>query len=238
MRKFTRRVTLSLLSAGLLAGTASSAQAAAPPATTLPAQYVTATTALLRGTVTTGNQRTLWQFQYGRTTSYGNTTKVQVIPSGRGTVSVSARIGGLRRHTRYHFQLLAEHGKGTVIYYPLIVNFGRDRSFLTRAHGNWGLGATDLVFRGRYAPVSLYCAGVATCKGKLTLTRIQNGHPKTLAKRSITLGPGRYHTFTAKLSSAALKLLKQHHNQIGATLTITPSKPPGKMTQSVTLTRR
>ncbi len=237
MRIKVHRWVLLIVATGLLGVTAGSAEAAAP-ATTLPARYVTSSTALLRGTVSTGGQRTIWAFQYGPTTNYGQTTNTRVIPAGRGTVNVSLKIAGLNRHARYHFRLLTQYGQGSVIY-PIFVNFGQDRSFATRVRGRFGLGPTALRFPTRYAPVSLYCAGSATCRGTLRITHPKPGHPATLltlARRSVTLKGGHYHTFTAKLDKAALALLK-NNNDLDATLTVTPRKGHATLRKHVTLIR-
>jgi hypothetical protein len=210
---------------------------AASPATTLPAQYVTATTALLRGMVSTGGQRTIWAFQYGLGTRYGQTTAARTIPAGHGDVPVSLKITGLRTGTRYHFRLLTQYGQGSTIY-PIFVNFGGDRSFVTRPQGNFGLGPTTLIFRGRYAPVSLYCAGSLPCAGRLTITRAQPGNPKkmlTLGQRTVTVKGQQYHTFPVKLSAAALSLLPRSGGQTTATLTVKPSAGRATLTRQITL---
>jgi hypothetical protein len=223
------------VTAGLLfsVGTAQ----AAVPATTLPAQYVTATTALLRGSVDTGGQRTIWAFQYGRSTQYGQTTAVRAIPAGGGQVTVSLKISGLQKRTRYHFRLLTQYGQGSVVY-PIFVNFGRDRSFVTRVQGNLGLGPTTLIFKSRYAPVSLYCAGPRSCAGRLTITKAIAGHPKrvlTLGQRTVTVPGRQYRTLPVKMSAAALALLKRSSGQTSATLTIKPSVGRATLTKQITL---
>ncbi len=110
--------------------------------------------------------------------------------------------------------------------------------FVTRANGNFGLGSTDLIFSGRYAPVSLYCAGSKPCAGRLTLTRAKPGHPKTvvtLGQREVTVKGRQYRTVPVRLSNAALKLLKQNGGQIGATLTLRPSVGRATLRHAVTL---
>ncbi|MEA2212387.1 MAG: hypothetical protein QOF83_2335 [Solirubrobacteraceae bacterium] len=237
--KLHRWVIVALAATALLSLGAGSAQAASP-ATTLPAQYVTATTALLRGTVETGGQRTLWAFQYGRSRHYGQTSATRVIPAGRGQVTVSLRVTGLRKRTRYHFQLLTQYGKGTTVYQPIVVNYGSDRTFVTRANGNFGLGPTTLIVKGRYAPVSLYCAGSLPCAGRLTITKARPGHPTsvlTLGQRRVTVKGRQTRTLRVKLSDAALAFLKGSGAQTNATLTITPSVGRAILTKRIILMR-
>jgi hypothetical protein len=222
----------------MLAGTAGSALAAIPTQTHT-ASYVTATTALLQGTIDTGGQPTFWQFQYGPSSRYGSTTMARTIPAGRGTVQVSLRITGLRPGARYHFQLVTQYGAGST-YNPIFVNFGGGRSLRTRSSGNIGLESTILDVRTRYVPVSLYCAGPAPCRAALQISRVSPGHAAkilTLAKRPIVLGGGHTHTFYAKLSNAALALLKRKGNSLAGSLTVTPKSGRDRLTASVALIR-
>lgn len=236
--KLGRWLLLLLCSAGSLTLIGGSAQAASP-AIALPAQYVTAGTAVLRGTISTGGVQTRWQFEYGRTKNYGSFTNTRGIPAGRDTVAVSVKLTGLAPHTRYHFRVLMQQGPGTISY-PIFVNFGADRSFVTQVTGNLGLGPTTLVFRTRDVPVSLYCVGSAICKAALQITYVRPG-PRhkvlTLAKRMIALRGRRYGTFLAKLNNAALDLLKHNRNQIVATLTLIPTTGNARLTSRITLIR-
>jgi hypothetical protein len=236
--KLGRWFFLLLCSGGSLALMTGSAQAAAT-ATALPAQYVTAHTALLRGTIRTGGQQTLWQFQYGRGKNYGSYTRPRGIPAGRGTVAVSLRLTGLDSHTRYHFRLLVQQGPGTISF-PIFLSFGSDRSFLTQKTSNLGLGPTTLVFPNRYAPVSLYCASSGTCQAALEISYSKPGtHHKvlTLGKRRITLSGRHNGTFSVRLDNEALELLKHNGNQLDSTLTLTSSAGKAKLTSPVTLIR-
>jgi hypothetical protein len=187
--------------------------------------------------VNTGGKRTVWGFEYGRSTHNGQFTAARVIPAGHGQVNVSLTITGLRRHARYLFRLLTQVGKGT-IYDPLLVDYHNFRTFVTRVNGNFGLGTTDLIFSGRYAPVSLYCAGAKPCAGRLTLTRAKPGHPGTaliLGQREVTVKGRQYRTVPVRLSNAALALLKHNGGQIGARLTLRPSVGRATLRHAVTL---
>jgi hypothetical protein len=238
--KLSRWLLLLLLcSGGSLALISGSAQAAAT-ATALPAQYVTAHTAVLRGIIRTGGQQTLWQFQYGHSKDYGSYTKPRGIPAGRDTVAVSLRLTGLNRHSRYHFRLQVQQGPGTISF-PIFLSFGSDRSFLTQDTSDLGLGPTTLIFPSRYAPVSLYCASSATCRAALRISYVKprsRRKPQILGKRTITLSGRHQRTFGVKLNTAALKLLKQNRGQLDAMLTLVPSTGKGKLSSRVTLIRR
>jgi hypothetical protein len=83
-----------------------------PTATSLPAQTVTDTAALLQGTIDAAGQTGTYQFEYGTTTSYGASTAAK--PLGAGAQSVSAQVDGLRPFTTYHYRLLVVTPAGTV----------------------------------------------------------------------------------------------------------------------------
>lgn len=236
--KLGRWLVLLVCSGGSLALMSGSALAAAT-ATALPARYVTADTAVLRGTIRTGGQQTLWQFQYGKDKSYGTYTKPRGITAGHGTVAVSLRVTGLHPHRRYHFRLLVQQGPGTISF-PIFLSFGADRSFVTQRAGNLGLGSTTLNFPGRYAPVSLYCASWVKCRAALGLSYSQPGSHHTrrrLGARTVVLSGHHYGTFGVRLDNAALALLKRNGNHLSSTLTLISSPGKATLTSPVTLIR-
>jgi len=94
----------------------------APSVTTGPATKVTEHLATLQGTVNPNGLSTTYYFQWGSTTSYGNTTSSQSAGSGWDNVAVSADITGLTLHANYHFRLVATNSLGTT--------YGSDMSFI------------------------------------------------------------------------------------------------------------
>jgi hypothetical protein len=229
---------MTLLFATAFFGMAANAAVAAPPTpTTLPATSITTTSATVEGTVDTAGAATLYQFQYGRTASYGSTTIARVIPSGRGTVSVSAKVTGLLPARRYHFRLVAQAGPGTQ-YYPLVINFSADRSFVTQT-GKLTL-PSRLTVRHGLATAGLTCVSNLTCKGTAKLT-LATGHGKhrhliTLAKTSFKVRAHRHATITLRLSGKAISLLTSaRHHRLGATLLATTSTGQSPASRHVTL---
>ena len=97
----------------------------APTATTTAASSVTSTGATLTGSVTPNGLATTVVFQWGATTSYGNTTSSQSIGSGTSAVAVSASLTGLTAGQAYHFRVVATNSAGTTN--------GSDQSFTTTA---------------------------------------------------------------------------------------------------------
>jgi uncharacterized protein (TIGR02145 family) len=85
-----------------------------PTATTAAATSLANTTATLNGTVNANNQSTTVTFEYGTTTSYGQT--INAIPntvSGSTNTGVSANLTGLTANTTYHFRVKAVSSVGT-----------------------------------------------------------------------------------------------------------------------------
>lgn len=87
-----------------------------PTATTEAASGITEKGATLKGSVNPNGTSTTYQFEYGKTTSYG--TKVPVSPesvgSGTAAVAVSKAISGLEEGVTYHYRVVASNAAGTV----------------------------------------------------------------------------------------------------------------------------
>jgi hypothetical protein len=93
-------------------------------ATTDAASGITTTAATLNGTVNPNNVNTSVTFQYGLTTSYGNTVTADPSPiTGNGSTAVSKGITGLSPYTTYHYRVVAVNYAGTT--------YGTDLSFRT-----------------------------------------------------------------------------------------------------------
>jgi Bacterial Ig domain/Kelch motif len=76
---------------------------------TAPATGVGQTGAVLRGSVTPGTGATSAQFEYGtrRKLAGATATTLQSVPSGVGTVPISARLSGLTASTTYYYRIRA-----------------------------------------------------------------------------------------------------------------------------------
>jgi hypothetical protein len=90
--------------------------------TTNPATNVTASSAILRGSLNPQGLTTTVYFQYGTTTSYGHTTAMQT-HTGNTFQNIASNIGSLTAHTTYHFRIVAHNSDGTRV--------GADRTFTT-----------------------------------------------------------------------------------------------------------
>jgi Leucine-rich repeat (LRR) protein len=95
-----------------------------PVVTTLPASKITKNSAVLNGKVNANGLATSIQFEYGKTTDYGNT-----LPGNPGTYdgiidsNFYAGISGLDLKTTYHFRITATNATGT--------SLGQDLTFTT-----------------------------------------------------------------------------------------------------------
>ena len=75
----------------------------------------------LSGTVNPNGGATTYQFQWGPTSTYGNTTAATSAGSGSSAVAASATITGLTAGTIYHYRLTATNSGGT--------SYGADATF-------------------------------------------------------------------------------------------------------------
>jgi hypothetical protein len=102
---------LAIAAAGLIG--ASTAQAAAPTATTQAATAIAADGATLNGTVNPGGEATAYTFEYGTNLSFGNITTIEFTGNGNSAVPVTAPLTGLSPNTTYYYRLVATNGTST-----------------------------------------------------------------------------------------------------------------------------
>ena len=93
----------------------------------LPPTNVARTSATLNGSFTGNGEPTTYHFEWGTSTSYGNSTAESAPTSATGTVPASADLSGLDVYREdsppYHFRLVATNGAGTT--------YGPDMEFHT-----------------------------------------------------------------------------------------------------------
>jgi len=106
--------------------------ALAPSALTQPASAVTSDSAILRSRVRANGSPTTVSFQWGKTTSYGNSTPGQEIGSSTLVQQrPSMQVTGLACETEYHYRVVGQNAVGTA--------FGSDASFVTGDCGPCGV---------------------------------------------------------------------------------------------------
>jgi hypothetical protein len=81
--------------------------------------------ATLLAAITPGGNDTSYHFEWGLTSSYGNTTPTGKSPAGEDPAAVSAVLGGLAAGVTYHYRLVATNTVGTTQ--------GSDQTFTTSA---------------------------------------------------------------------------------------------------------
>lgn len=128
------------------------AMAVAPTATTNPASSIGPTSATLNASVDPNGTSTNVHYQYGKTTSYTNTSSTVAIGNGTSPVSAPRTITGLTPGTMYHYRVVAE-GDG--------VTNGADRTFVAGAVPSvststaTNVGRTTATLRGSVDPNGL-----------------------------------------------------------------------------------
>lgn len=187
--------------------------------TTGSATSITASSAVLNGTVVANDTPTSCAFAYGPTTSYGSLTPAQPVPAGSSSVALTATISGLAPSTGFHYQLVCNSATGTVS--------GSDQSFTSLGLPGRIAIAGRRLFISPTGTVGVFvaCFGGNPCSGTVSL---MSGNK--------TIAPTVHYSFTneketvvfTKLSRAALALLKSR-----GTLTATATAVDANGTKSV-----
>ncbi|MBU1256037.1 fibronectin type III domain-containing protein [Patescibacteria group bacterium] len=87
-----------------------------PTTTTGSATAITSNSATLNATVNPNGMATGAFFQWGISSSFGNTTPSQIIGSGSVGINISANLTGLTPATVYYFRAVAANGSGGTIF--------------------------------------------------------------------------------------------------------------------------
>jgi hypothetical protein len=102
----------------MAAGTAASAIAAGPPVIAdVAVEEVGPTVATLRAHVLADAYLTVYRFEYGVTTTYGNAVFAhqEISTGGEEDIAVSSALGGLSPNTAYHYRLVATNPEGVAV---------------------------------------------------------------------------------------------------------------------------
>jgi hypothetical protein len=226
--------------------------AASTPAVTGHATSVTSTSAQLNGTIDPGGLATAWAFQYGTSTSYGESTTPVGPLTGTTTTSVSTLIRGLQSATTYHFRLIAVQGAAEVSG-ESIGYTGDDMTFTTSStgsitttpqtgskHAKASLRSRTLHVRGGATLIPWGCSGTAGAKCKVKMSLSARG--KT---GNVSCGSGTFSATTGKHNSVRVALTRKclalvsaaSHHRLGATLKAKSTSGSGSLQAHVTLVR-
>jgi len=113
------------------------ATAGAPTVTTNPAVSITYNSAVLSGTVNPAGYATQAWFEWGLTTSYGNSTTPQDAGNGMSNIVISDTISSLVVSTTYYFRVVAQNGSGT--------SYGTPQTFTTTLPDYRGSGGDGVL---------------------------------------------------------------------------------------------
>jgi sugar lactone lactonase YvrE/phosphodiesterase/alkaline phosphatase D-like protein len=102
-----------------------------PDVTTDPASALSATGAILNGTVSDNGNSTNVTFEYGLSISYGSSVTGGTISAGSGSVGVSTTLSGLACNSIYHYRINGQSSYGTA--------YGLDQTFATTACASYPL---------------------------------------------------------------------------------------------------
>jgi hypothetical protein len=115
-------VLVMLAAASAAVATAEADNKTAPVAQTLATTNVASTSAVLRGSVYAGRQKTTYWFEVGPTTAYGASTQSDTTNKNE-PVAVQSSVSGLVNGTTYHARLVARNDDG--------LSLGADTTFTT-----------------------------------------------------------------------------------------------------------
>jgi uncharacterized protein (TIGR02145 family)/uncharacterized repeat protein (TIGR02059 family) len=179
---------------------------AVPSATTNAATNIAKTTTTFNGIVNASNFSTTVAFEYGSSTSYGNTiTATQSPVTGSNNTTVSVGVIGLSPNTVYHYRVKAVNCGGTV--------YGNDQFFTTLCNGPSAsaysvsnLGTTTVTLNGQVNPngceaSAVFEYGLTTSYGYTVpaLPNIITGNNTIIVSASIAgLTPGTTYYFRVK----------------------------------------
>ena len=210
-------------------------------ATTARVSHVATTRATLRGSIATNGAAVSWQFQYGRRSAYGQTTRAQTIAAGRnGPVSISQVVKGLSPNVRYHYRLVVYTNPATG---PARRANGKDITFKTGATGKVALAAGPLAVLGRVVSVAQKCQSGVRCVGKLSITTTQRRGKRNrtvaCATGSFAIKAHRTATVRARVTGACLTLLQSApQRRMAARLSTQTQSGQVGVTKKVTLQLR
>jgi hypothetical protein len=227
----------------MFAGVAApAASAAVVPPTTLSATGVTATTAVLNATIPTGGLPGTWVFQVGTSTAYTVATPGVGISAGAAAtvVTATAPLVGLRPNTTYHIRIAVQ----LVYYLPITVSpyikyyvlpeFGGDVTFTTAKIGTLVLVHGKVTEKKHKASITLRCASVANCAGKLSATAKHGRKTVTcIASTVFSIAAGKTKSVSVKVNSACDALFK--HHQLKVTLTTANATGQPNLKKTLTL---
>jgi len=189
-RGFCRAVVVLIAGFLLLAGPAG--RASTPTATTGAASAITAPTATLNGAVNPNGLATIYYFQWGSTTGYGNVTARLPLNAVQSTLTVQTTLSGLSPGSVYHYRVGTTNSDGQA--------FGADQTFTTLAPAPSvttqlasGLAETSATLNGTVIPngaIVYFQWGLTGAYGNATPQYVATGGSQSWSGTLTGLAPG------------------------------------------------
>ena len=195
-----------VLLVALVALPASASAAGPPTVTTSPvdSSLLTDTYALIGGVINPNGTSTSYQFEWGKTTAYGQSTPATSAASGTAEVPVDFSLDALKPRTTYHFRLVAFPAAD-----PTARVVGADQSFkTTRSLALSVLGHTAKL-KGKKASFKLKAVGPPdiTADGILTVKAVIGKQLTTVALKTYSVATGTKKTITITLPASVRTVL-------------------------------
>jgi hypothetical protein len=209
LRRSARGALAVLIALAALPATAS---AAALTATTSPVDTttVTDTYALIGGVVNPGGTAAGYQFEWGTTAAYGQTTPLTSAANGTADVPVDYSLDGLTPRTTYHYRLVASSTSN-----PANRVVGADQTFTTtKALALSIVGGRIKLGKDHKAGFGLKVVGPpdTTADGLVTLKALIGKKVQTFAIKSYSIDTGTTKQLSVRVPAAVRKVLaaKKH----------------------------
>jgi hypothetical protein len=201
------RWTLAVLAA-LVALPASASAAGPPTVTTSPVDpsLLTDTYGLIGGVINPKGVATSYQFEWGTTTAYGQTTPVTSAANGTAEVPVDFSLDALTPVTTYHYRLVAWATAD-----PANRILGADQAFTTTRSLAVSVPGHKAKLKGKKASFKLKAVGPpdTTADGIATIKAVVGKQVKTLALKTYSVATGTKKTFKVTLPASIRKLLAE-----------------------------
>jgi hypothetical protein len=239
-RRIRRSALIVSCVAALTAISVGSAQAALT-AVTGQANSVTANSAVLTGTVSSGGAVTQWVFSYtlaGNPFQGSDTAGGQIGAATTTRAQISDLALNLTPSTTYSFQLIADNATLGTTSALLVPVYGGVLTFTTTGPGSASLASTKLKVKHGRASVAIKCSDALTCSGgTLAITARDKGKSVACGSVTFSVDAGATQTIsTSRLSGKCTTLLvASTKHKISAELTAAFTYQKG-ISKRVTLT--
>lgn len=194
--------------AALVALPASASAAGPPTVTTSPVDtsLLTDTYALIGGVVNPNGTSTSYQFEWGTTTAYGQTTPVTSAANGAAEVPVDFSLDALKPLTTYHFRLVAFPATD-----PAARVVGADQSLTTTRSLALSVPGSSVKLKGKKASFTLKAVGPpdTSADGIASVKAVIGKKVQVIALKSYSVATGAKKTFSVTVPASVRRVLAE-----------------------------